>query len=84
MARTFTHCRGKALCSENETECRTCGRSLDEIYTTRRIIDELANFIVDMDYENVNDFVYYVANKVTKKAAHLDEQKQQAVSNGYH
>lgn len=84
MSRTFSSCKGKTLCSENETECRTCGRSLEEIYMTRRLIDELANFIVDMDYENANDFIFYVTSKVVKKVTYLDEQKQQAHANGYH
>jgi hypothetical protein len=84
MPRPFSRCKGKTLCVENEIECRTCGRSLDEIRTTRRLIDELANFIVDMDYDNVNDFMYYVASKVAKKVEHLDERKQKAVANGYH
>lgn len=45
MARSFNGCKGKTLCRENGTECRTCGRSLDEIYTTRRLIGALADFI---------------------------------------
>jgi len=84
MTRMFHSCKGKTLCAENEAGCRTCGRSLDEICTTRRLIDELASFIVDMDYVNMNDFMLYVASKVSKKVAHLDGQKQQALSNGYH
>lgn len=84
MARQFTSCKGKTLCLENETKCRTCGRSLEEIYETRRLIDELANFVVDMDYENLNDFMYYIVNKAANKASHLEDQKQQSISHGYH
>ncbi|MGB5276617.1 MAG: hypothetical protein WBO73_10360 [Gammaproteobacteria bacterium] len=84
MSRPFTRCKGKTMCNENETECRTCGRTLEEIYTTRRFTDELANFIVDMDYDNVNDFMYYLLNKVTTKVSYLGDQKHQALSNGYH
>ena len=84
MPRRFNACMGKTLCVENETGCRTCGRTLEEVHTTRRLIDELASFVVDMDYENVNDFLYYVFNKVVKKANHLDDRKRQALSNGYH
>ena len=84
MTHLFNGCKGKTLCRENETECSTCGRSLDEIYTTRRLIDGLANFIVDMGYKNMNDFLIYVASKVSKKIAHLTNKKQQAVSNGFH
>ena len=84
MTRLFNSCKGKTLCSENEAECRTCGRSLEEIYTTRRIIDEFAGFIVDMGYENINDFLFYVSSKVSKKVAYLNDQKQQAWDHGYH
>ncbi len=84
MAHLFNRCKGKTQCRENETECRTCGRSLDEIYTTRRLIDGLANFIVSMGYENINDFMSYVTSKVSKKVARLNTDKQQEVSNGFH
>lgn len=84
MTRRFNGCKGKTLCSENEAECRTCGRSLDEIYTTRRIIDELAGLIVDTGYENSHDFIFYVAGKVSKKVAHLNTRKLQALDNGCH
>lgn len=84
MARTFNGCVGKTPCKEDDTECRACGRSLDEIYTTRRLIDGLANFIVDMGYQNINDFMIYMVSKVSKKDVHLTNKKQQAVSNGFH
>lgn len=84
MARPFNACKGKTLCLENEFECRTCGRSLDEIYTTRRLVDELANFMVDMDYSNTNEFIHYVIHKVSKKVDHLNDRKRQVLSNGYH
>lgn len=84
MSRQFTNCKGKTLCLENETECRTCGRSLEEIYETRRLIDELATFVADMDYENLEDFMYYVVNKAVTKASYLEDQKRESISNGYH
>ena len=84
MARIFNSCKGKTLCRENETGCRTCGRSLEEIYTTRRLIDGLAHFIVNMGYANINDFMSYMTSKVTKKVAHLNNDKRRAASNGFH
>lgn len=84
MARMFQSCMDKTLCQENEAQCRTCGRSLEEIYRKRRLIDELAGFIVDMDDTNMNEFMLYVTGKVSQKLAHLDDQKQQALANGYH
>ena len=84
MPRHFIRCKGKSLCKESETECRTCGRRLDETYTIRRLTDELAGFIVDMDYDNTNEFMHYLVSKVIKKVDHLDDLKQEAVANGYH
>jgi hypothetical protein len=82
MPRIFNSCKGKSFCQENETGCRICGRSMDEIYTTRRIIDEFANFAVDMDYSNMDEFINYVVSKAANKILHLNEQKRQAVTNG--
>ena len=84
MSRQFSSCKGKSYCRENEAECVTCGRSLEEIYETRRLIDELANFMVDMDYTNPHEFMQYLLNKVNTKANHLNDQKQESIANGYH
>jgi len=84
MSRQFTACKGKTLCIEDTAGCRGCGRTLDEIHTTRRLVDELANFIVDMDYDNVDEFMNYFVSKVVKKANYLDDGKRRAVSNGCH
>jgi hypothetical protein len=84
MTMVFNSCKGKSFCQENETGCRTCGRSMDEIYTTRRIIDEFATFAADMDYSNMDEFINYVATKVANKIHYLNEQKRLAVANGYH
>lgn len=84
MSGVFSACKGKSYCNENEAECRTCGRGQDEIYTTRRIIDELATFAAGMNYSNMDEFINYVACKVANKVHHLKEQQRQAVTNGYH
>ena len=84
MARKFSACKGKTLCRENNTECRTRDRSLQEIHTTRRLFDGLGSLIVDMGYRNINDFLFYVASKVSKRVAHLKNLKRQALSNGFH
>ena len=47
--------------------CITCGRSLDEIARTRRLIDDLAELALRMGYDNVDEFAAYVATKVVKK-----------------
>ena len=84
MARKFSAFKGKTLCRKNDTECRTRDRSLQEIHKPRRMIDGLGSFIIDVYYGNINDFVFYVACKVSKTIAHLKNLKQQALSNGFH
>ena len=84
MARKFSACIGKTLYRENDTEYRTSDRSPQEIHRMRRLIDGLGSLIVDMGYRNINDFLFYVASKVSKKVAHLKNLKRQALSNGFH
>ena len=69
---------GKTACQENDTGCRTCGRSSEEIYGTRALVDELTNFALRMGYDNPNVFVQYVADKAAKKISHLQQQAEQA------
>lgn len=64
---SFTPCRGKQACVERGEHCITCGRSLDEIARTRRLIDELAELALDMNYDNADDFAAYVGAKLAKK-----------------
>jgi hypothetical protein len=52
-----------------------CGRSLQEIEDTRRLIDELAGLAIAYEYENVGEFAAYVASKVVKKVAHQRKDK---------
>ena len=63
----FLRCLGKTACQENDTQCRTCGRSLDEIYGTRTLIDELVSFAQKMGYQNSDTFFEYIAAKASKK-----------------
>lgn len=86
MSRLFVTCKGKTACVENETECRTCGRSLDEIYGTRALIDELAEFVEKMGYANSDMFLEYVANKAAKKIRFKQQEAGMitTVSHEYH
>jgi len=67
MSKLFVACKGKTACQENEELCRTCGRTLDEIYGTRELIDRLCDFVQEMGYINSDTFIEYVANKAAKK-----------------
>ena len=65
--KTFTPCKGKTACRDDGTTCLTCGRSLNEIEDTRRLIDGLAELAIAQHYENVGEFAAYVAGKVENK-----------------
>ena len=64
----FSPCQGGSNCTEDGSHCRGCGRSHEEIAETRQLIDSLAQYIVKMDYENVEDFIKFVAIKSLGKA----------------
>ncbi len=89
MSKMFVRCMGKTACQENEIECRTCGRSLDEIYGTRSLIEDLVKFAQKMGYQNTDVFFEYVAAKAARKSSHLQQQQQQedapvSVKHEYH
>ncbi|MBI5937803.1 MAG: hypothetical protein HY850_08145 [Betaproteobacteria bacterium] len=69
----FTPCRGKTACRDDGVACLTCGRGLQEVEATRRLIDALAELAVQYEYENPAEFVAYVASKVGKKVRHRRE-----------
>ena len=64
----FSPCQGGSNCTEGGTQCNGCGRSHEEIAETRELIDGLAQYIVKKDYENVEDFLRFVAIKSLGKA----------------
>jgi len=83
MSKLFIACKGKTACQENEAECRTCGRSLDEVYGTRALVEELANFALKMGYDNCDTFLEYVANKAAKKIYYLQLEADNTHSANY-
>lgn len=64
----FSPCQGGSNCTEEGTHCQGCGRSHEEIAETRELVNGLAQYIVKMDYENVEDFIKFVAIKSLGKA----------------
>lgn len=66
----FTPCQGKLACRENEERCLTCGRTLEEIYGLRDLMDRLASMAIAYEYENVDEFAAYIAGKLPKMVAH--------------
>jgi predicted Fe-S protein YdhL (DUF1289 family) len=73
--RQFSPCKGKTACRDDGKTCLACGRSLQEIVDTRRLIDALAELAITHEYENIGEFSAYVADKVAKKVRHRREGK---------
>jgi hypothetical protein len=71
--KTFTPCKGKIACRDDGENCMVCGRCLQEIVETRRLIDGLAELAMSQEYENLGEFTAYVAEKVEKKVRHRRE-----------
>lgn len=74
MTKQFVACKGKTACREDEKQCLTCGRELDEIYGSRALIDSIAVFAQQMDYSNSEEFFEYLASKAKKKLAYIRQQ----------
>ena len=82
MARLFHN--GKDKGRENETECRSHGKPVVEIHTTRRLIACITNVVVNIGYQHIFGFMSSVTSKMSNKVARHSREKQQAVSNGFH
>lgn len=65
--KTFTPCKGKTTCRDDGEKCLVCGRGLQEIEDTRRLIDALADLAISHEYQNIGEFAAYVIDKVEKK-----------------
>ena len=66
----FTPCRGKTARRDDGTRCLTCGRSLAEIGRLRDLLNQLTHLAITCEYDNVDQFAAYVAQKLTKNVAH--------------
>lgn len=71
----FSPCKGGDNCTQGGTHCEGCGRSHEEIAETRQLMDALSQFAIKMDYENYEEFVQFVAEKVKKKIPFMKEQQ---------
>ncbi len=63
----FNPCAGREFCTEEETHCRGCGRSHQEIAATRELIRQVADLAER--YENADEFLAYLARKAGKTVA---------------
>ena len=73
----FVRCRGRAHCVEGPGGCRSCGRSPDERETTRLLVAQAAQFILEQNYDNASEFASYLAEKIERKVTHVREQSRQ-------
>lgn len=75
MSRQFVACKGKTACQENDSQCLSCGRDLNEVYGLRALIDNIALFAQKMEYQNSEEFFEYLTSKAQKKLAHINQQR---------
>jgi hypothetical protein len=71
----FSPCNGD--CTEEGARCEGCGRSREEVEATRALVDSIARYAAQMDYENVNEFTQFVAKKAAGKAMLMKMQRGQ-------
>ena len=72
----FNPCKGKDHCTEGGTHCEGCGRSHEEIARTRALISAVADYALEMDYENHQEFAAFVADKAAIKVSFARDQTQ--------
>ncbi|MEJ2424197.1 MAG: hypothetical protein P8101_06990 [Candidatus Thiodiazotropha sp.] len=76
----FVPCQGKTACREDETGCKTCGRSSEEIATLRSLLDQLATLAVTFDYDNPEEYAGYVHRKLVKTISYRNQARQEIES----
>ena len=63
----FSPCRGGDFCTKEGTHCQGCGRSHDEVAATKALVAAVMNYALKMDYENIDEFTTFVAERAAKK-----------------
>ena len=76
----FNPCQGKLACRDDGTRCLTCGRSLQEITQLRDLMAQLTALAIDYDYENINEYSTYIAQKLEKSIAYHRQQAKEIES----
>lgn len=61
----FTPCLDQ--CTYDETHCKGCGRSHQEIANTKKLVMSIVSFVKMQEYENADDFLNAVSKSVLKK-----------------
>ncbi len=73
MGKLFKPCISRNACNDNGERCLACGRTLDEVTKTKQLVDNVFNFIQEMEYDNSDEFMDYLSRKIAKKIAHSNE-----------
>jgi len=73
MKTHFKPCINRTACTEDGTHCRACGRSHEEIRQSRDVVSQVADYLINMDYDNYEEFLDYLKKKVTKKIYYLSK-----------
>jgi len=76
----FNPCQGKMACRDDGNRCLTCGRSLQEITRLRDLMAQLTALAIDYDYENINEYSAYIAQKLEKSIAYHHQQAKEIES----
>lgn len=72
----FSPCKGKDYCTEGGTHCEGCGRSHEEIASTRALIGTVADYALEMGYENHREFAAFIADKAVNKVNFARQEPQ--------
>ena len=67
MAYRFKSCVSRGACTEDGDRCRACGRPHEEVNAVRSLTNQVTAFIQQMEYENSEEFLEYLKNKVSTK-----------------
>jgi hypothetical protein len=62
----FSPCKGKDYCTEEGSKCEGCGRTHEEIASTRALIGSIADYAIEMGYENYAEFAAFIGDKAAK------------------
>lgn len=76
---SFKPCLGKAACRDDGVNCLSCGRSLEEINALRTAMEQLVDLAIEKDYNNIEEYSLYIANKLQKSIAYRKQQMQDSL-----
>jgi len=70
----FTPCVDQ--CTKSGSHCEGCGRSHEEIVSTSRLVASMMQFMVKMNYDDMQEFGRFVGAKAARRADDLKAMRQ--------